>query len=74
MKPDTPSHAAPMDAVARKIRTPVICYPIKGLPYGFDAFGGLVHDVIGSRCDPCPRWSRYNVALDLLVALVQKPA
>ncbi len=32
MKSDTPSHAAPTDAAARKSVAPVICYPVEGLP------------------------------------------
>ena len=32
MKPDTPRHAAPPDAIARKAVVPVICYPVEGLP------------------------------------------
>jgi len=58
---------APKDADARRKIAPVICYPVDTLPapplrayqaadtldwYGIDAFGGSVHDVIGTRCDP----------------------
>ena len=32
MKPDHPAHAAPADALARKVVAPVICYPVEGLP------------------------------------------
>ncbi|MFN7222853.1 MAG: urea carboxylase-associated family protein [Paracoccaceae bacterium] len=32
MKPDQPAHSAPADAAARKAITPVICYPVDGLP------------------------------------------
>lgn len=32
MKSDTPEHAAPADAQARKAIAPVICYPVTGLP------------------------------------------
>lgn len=32
MKPEVPSHAAPVDAPDRKAVSPVICYPVEGLP------------------------------------------
>lgn len=32
MKPETPVHAAPEDAAARRAVAPVICYPVEGLP------------------------------------------
>lgn len=32
MKPDHPENAAPADAAARRAVTPVICYPVEGLP------------------------------------------
>ena len=32
MKPDTPEHAAPADAQARRDIAPVICYPVETLP------------------------------------------
>jgi uncharacterized protein len=32
MKPDQPSHQAPVDAAARSAVKPVICYPVEGLP------------------------------------------
>ena len=31
MKPNMPTHQAPLDAVARKAVAPVICYPVDGL-------------------------------------------
>lgn len=32
MKPDVPTHKAPLDGAARKAVAPVICYPVEGLP------------------------------------------
>jgi len=32
MKPDHPEHAPPPDAAARRAVSPVICYPVEGLP------------------------------------------